>query len=362
MSVQEDQTSGAADPSTPRNHLEDTTETHLDELSESCQSFESTHVYSCLDPKGDLRLNVGTVDAKSFTVCSKSLARASPFWDKLLYGVFKEGKDQNSQDGNLEWTIDLPDDDPKAMEVLLNIAHGRFDAVPKYKKNVAIADVYDISVITDKYHMTYMIRPWAKDWARSALYSTKFRPKLWQWTNVHRRLWISWELGDRAAFEKNAKRLLWESSEQCDLRDDSVLEPPEIYGIIERTRLDTIKALLAPFREIIEGLRSNQTTLCQEDQEDESIAKSCIYSMLDKSTASLRRNRLWPIPQPEEVSDSLAALSRTLKRIKIKGKSDKCSHMGALRVKVRKIVRNVPSLLTESHIRHLESRAKRSGI
>ncbi|KAI0969669.1 hypothetical protein F4678DRAFT_480846 [Xylaria arbuscula] len=339
------QTISAGDPSTPKNQLEDTTETPKDELPESCHSSESTHVHSCLDPKGDLRLNVGTFEAKSFTVCSKALARASPFWDKLLYGVFREGKRRSTQDDNSEWTIDLPEDDPEAMEVLLNIIHGRFDAVPKYHKNSAIPDIYEISVITDKYHMTHMIRPWARKWARSALYSIKFNPKEWQWTNVHKRLWISWELGDRAAFEKNAKRLLWESSDQFDLRDDSILKPPEIYEIIERTRLETLKALLDPFREIIQGLTLNPTTTCKE-----------------KATLTFRRGLIWPIPEPEEVSDSLTAVKRTLRGVKIAGNSGTCSDTRALRDKVRKVVRNMPSLLTERHIRHLESRAKKSGI
>lgn len=45
-----------------------------------------------IDPRGDLKLIAkGNI---IFQVCSRTLARAAPFWDTLLYGPFCEGKEQ----------------------------------------------------------------------------------------------------------------------------------------------------------------------------------------------------------------------------------------------------------------------------
>ncbi|KAI0913276.1 hypothetical protein F4824DRAFT_175378 [Ustulina deusta] len=72
---------------------------------------------SCLDPKGDLCIDVGMLyPTRSFTVCSRTLARVSPFWDKMLYGEFMESKKPHPQDDSLEqrsasidWQIDSID-------------------------------------------------------------------------------------------------------------------------------------------------------------------------------------------------------------------------------------------------------------
>lgn len=189
---------------------------------------------SCLDPKGDLCINVGPYPAKSFIVCSKTLARTSPFWDKMLYGEFKESKKLCSQGDNLEWTVKLPEDSPTAMGLLLSIVHGRFDVVPRYEDLLCIPDLYEVSIITDKYDMAHVLQPWARGWLRPTLCSTELIGESLRGQYCHEQLWISWALGDRATYEDIAKKLLWASCASIgdvnSLRCAEVLEPPEIYG------------------------------------------------------------------------------------------------------------------------------------
>lgn len=75
-----------------------------------------------MDPVGDLILRVGSnsnFSIKNFKVCSSSLRRASPVQKKMLFGPGRE-----SQRDPSGWLVELPDDDPAAMHVLLDIIHG----------------------------------------------------------------------------------------------------------------------------------------------------------------------------------------------------------------------------------------------
>lgn len=171
---------------------------------------------------------------QSFMVCSTTLARTAPFWDKMLYGEFKEGKKLCLQNNNLKWTVKLPEDNPTAIALLLNIVHSRFDKVPGYKDPLNVRDLYEISVLTDKYNITYTLQPWAKGWLPSVHRSAKRIDESLQAQFRHERLWISWVLGDRTKFEKIAKILLLNScgskGNPNSLQYAKVLEPPEIYG------------------------------------------------------------------------------------------------------------------------------------
>ncbi|KAI1302211.1 hypothetical protein F5Y03DRAFT_212341 [Xylaria venustula] len=344
-------------------------------LLQTVRPLQSPPPQSCLDPKGDLSLNVGLYPAKSFTVCSRTLARVSPFWDKMLYGDFIEGKKPHAHDNCLEWTVNLPDDNSMAMGLLLSITHGRFDVVPGYEDLLYVRDLYEISVITDKYDMAHVLQPWAKGWLRSTLCSTELIGQSLRDQYCHERLWISWALGDKANFKEIAKIMLLNSfasiRDSNSLRCAGVFEPPEIYNIIEQTRLDTVKALLAPFHNILEGLITNDRTLCKKYKKGKNYPNTCLPSMLGTGIQSLHSVGLWPIPQPAEIPWSVLTLSDKLKNVKIEGKGypeaedghvHKCSQRPTLQVEIERVLNSIPSLLTEEHECHLERQARKSGI
>ncbi|KAI0539520.1 hypothetical protein GGR58DRAFT_464593 [Xylaria digitata] len=307
---------------------------------------------SFLDPNGDLCIQVGKSPVISFIVCSKTLVRTSDFWNKLLNGEFKESRDS---------TVELPEDDPRPMALLLNIVHGRFDQVPGYQDVMDIQYLYNISVLTDKYAMTHVLRPWAPGWLRSRDFLGEKPDVSLREQYCHERLWISWELGDKANFEKIANILLLKSSTSTEgansLRCDGVLEPPDIYEILEQTRLDMIEALLTPLNDIIQRLIRKDEEFCDEDD--------CLGLMLGTCIQSLYSNGLWPIPQPADVPWSVSDLSAKLKTIEINGNNSVyhfCSHGSALKDKVEGVLSSIPSLLTEVHYRHLDSQAMKSGL
>ncbi|KAI8175181.1 hypothetical protein K4K51_007759 [Colletotrichum sp. SAR 10_75] len=117
-----------------------------------------------IDKSGDLNLCVGadhTDEPTTFVVCSKTLARSSPVLKALLYGGFTESiRPKESHD---DWVVDLPDDEPEALAIFLNIIHSNFQEIPR-KPNAC--SVYNLLVVLDKYDCIALVQPWASSWVR----------------------------------------------------------------------------------------------------------------------------------------------------------------------------------------------------
>ncbi|KAH7308520.1 hypothetical protein B0I35DRAFT_491682 [Stachybotrys elegans] len=107
--------------------------------------------------EGDVLLVVGP-DNKQLRVHSAFLQQASSVFKTMFKPIFKEGR-QFSEAGSV--TIPLPEDDAYAMEVVLNVIHGRYDNVPE---SLDPKDLLQAAVIIDKYDcftpLTLAIRTW----------------------------------------------------------------------------------------------------------------------------------------------------------------------------------------------------------
>ena len=110
---------------------------------QKCSNCPTTNE-STIDPNGDLDVEVGTnrciispdqathehSQASIFQVDSRSLARGSKVFSKMLYGGFAESK--QPADTNQEfWTVCLPDDNPVFMELLFHIMHINVEKLPE---------------------------------------------------------------------------------------------------------------------------------------------------------------------------------------------------------------------------------------
>lgn len=164
--------------------------------------------------------------AITFRVCSRTLARSSPVWEKMLYGRFAESKPSGS-----DWVVELPDDDAEAIELLLYIAHARLDSVPAFDHTPEVEKLYQIAVFADKWDMIQFLRPWANTWAGSI--GSKIKKGADRRT-LARYLWISWTLGAKTELIRAARRFAMryrdEENELEDLFSD-ILEPP---GLIRK--------------------------------------------------------------------------------------------------------------------------------
>lgn len=185
---------------------------------------QETERQVCFDDMGDLRLEVGP-KRSPYIVCSRSLARASSVFKKMLYGGYGESKPQ----GNEQWVVQLPDDNPRAMRLLLNIIHGRFNnMIPPQTENC----LFEVAIMTDKYALTHLLGPWAQSWL-DRLCTDKPRD------DSETRIWIARELGDYGTFQAEHDNLVLTSRWQHDLEGHAIHR--ESGGLVDEwgIRLDS---------------------------------------------------------------------------------------------------------------------------
>ncbi|KAF5570767.1 hypothetical protein FPHYL_955 [Fusarium phyllophilum] len=155
------------------------------------------------DDNGDLWLTVGSASSsKVLHVDSNALCRASKVFRAMLRGSFSDSKPAN----NLHrWEVRLPEDNPEAFVVLMDIVHANFDHAPLDLKP---QELYNICVLTNKYDMTKTLRPMATAWYQR-LKSMCQRSKKMQ--AYSKNLFVAWELGCQGAVEE----MLQDIAEKC---------------------------------------------------------------------------------------------------------------------------------------------------
>lgn len=189
--------------------------------------------FKAFDPDGDVRLLVfdhssGQPVQKTFLVNSRALSLASEVWKAMFSGHFRESKRRDEG-------VEFPDDEPEALATILSIAHLRFHEVPE-KSDMTFEQLLEITVLTDKYGATHLLRPWFQGWLEEAH----------QWLNktgCEEWLWIAWELGQTKTFESLSHNLV--KSTRLDHKDHLVNKtglvlhpnlselclPPDIMGM-----------------------------------------------------------------------------------------------------------------------------------
>ncbi|KAF5699836.1 hypothetical protein FGLOB1_11131 [Fusarium globosum] len=146
-------------PIPPESEEDDTAE--LPEVSDEMRSLRPYL------PNGDLNQIV-------FRVSAKHLCLASPVFQRMIYGRFKESE-PNDQ-GLLE--IRTSEWDAEALLILLDIIHGHHSSVPKRPSLDVIAQ---IGVIADYYDCLEVVRIFFQDWHSSMKIWEKYstRPPEW---------------------------------------------------------------------------------------------------------------------------------------------------------------------------------------
>ncbi|KAI1268907.1 hypothetical protein F5Y18DRAFT_423137 [Xylariaceae sp. FL1019] len=143
-------------------------------------------------------------DKRTFLVCSRALARASPVFERMLYGHFAEAQKSNP------WMVELHDDEVNSMNILLRIMHGdqrQVQGIFKYKDDskynfdqtrIWIKDIYDLAVLTDKYQMTKLFWGWSGGLVYRMRACLNQYTECWEYgpdDTLPRLLWICFELG-----------------------------------------------------------------------------------------------------------------------------------------------------------------------
>ncbi|KAK1584972.1 uncharacterized protein LY79DRAFT_591828 [Colletotrichum navitas] len=232
-----------------------------------------------LDSRGDLHLQVGgdvEKQPKTYLVCSKSLARVSTVFEKMLYGGFAESRPTDT--AYRRWTVELPDDRLEPTELLLHIAHGRFDRVPE---QLELTRLYQFLVVIDKYDAAGATRPWARGWLEFVQEAT-LNPLL---------LGVAYELGHLPTFEIMMRKI----SDECLVDDDGdlvfgfagdnreaysyklrnieYLVPPGLLEDTASTRMKLLTTMLEPYASLYATLKHGDR--CQSSPQDPTSGRRC---------------------------------------------------------------------------------------
>ncbi|KAI1397247.1 hypothetical protein F4819DRAFT_490701 [Hypoxylon fuscum] len=310
------------------------------------------------DRHGDLKLRVGPPNgtaSNSFLVCSRALARISPVFDRMLYGSFSEAKPADSED----WVVELPEDDPASLAILIRIAHGRFSEVPKV---LPIDRLYTLTTLTHYYDATEALVPWIDTWLASVddilRDSNMLMPKL---------LWITWEFGRKSLFRITARRILTEAPAsllESYSPSKGLQMPPDIIERIIDIRVHTIRAFLEVFRDLVAKLLvvDENPRWCR--HASYMGHHRCESMILGSMTFCLVKAGLWPLPEATEVEESSVDLYTKLMNLVIhdigrpspKSPEDhsECNPTEYLMGQMKRIINEVADPVTDAHWRHLE--------
>ncbi|KAK8223642.1 hypothetical protein HDK90DRAFT_97554 [Phyllosticta capitalensis] len=340
------------------------------------------------DNAGDLRLLVWdqTPEAvqRVFIVSSKAMSMACVAWNSMLNGSFKEAQPTSG-----EREVELPDDDPAALEVLLNIAHLRFDWVPSWLYfNVLL----QVTVLTDKYDMTRLIRPWATSWFQTAQRLVSVTQSGYEeW------LWIAWELGQTHTFETLATHLVKsvrvDNNGNCTTNTGKLLDPcrstgqqfpPGIIESLQQARLKVISDLLEIYYSTLDkfiGQNLVGSSICQGTLNDRGHRQECDELTFGSLSFALRRagfslQRVYAPVITNSVDELLVRLRSitvnsyhtptpsTASLALFPGRMDECANCrlnNQLTEAVGRVENSIPSAVTDVHRDHLTRQAKKLG-
>ncbi|GKT60037.1 nuclear pore protein [Colletotrichum tofieldiae] len=352
----------------------------------------STPPLTEMDRRGDIVFVVGAggddTPVRSFRVCSRTMARVSPVFDRMLHGNFSESKptptttttntDLLSSLGTpgtptKEWIVNLRDDKPEAFDLFASIAHSQYRRIPR---SLSIDKLYELTVLTHYYDATPVLTPWLQTWVAgigegSEINSSHVAGRDGELL-MPKVLWISWELGHKQLFEGTARRLVMESCGSLFGEDSGLGElsmPPDVIERVAAIRVETIQSIMDVFRDL-----ASKLVLVDEGPRWCKHASymgphRCESMILGSMTFCLTRAGLWPIPEAEDVEESVLTLYSTLMNLVIhdigrpgeKGGVDhgECNPRGFLMERIKNILGEVGSPVSEGHRRHLDRQIQR---
>jgi len=162
-----------------------------------------------------------------FRASSHALCFASPVWKKFIYPPFPKVTDEGNQNSS-DTQIDFTEDNGKALLVLLNIAHLKFNKVPS---ELPFETLLQVAMLCDQYDCVSLVGPWLKRWMKDEVWESE-QPGQEAW------LFIAWAFGRKKVFETLATKLAAEMHINAEgqyvtsagqLLDTTGL-PPDILG------------------------------------------------------------------------------------------------------------------------------------
>lgn len=320
-----------------------------------------------VDEDGDLKLVVGA-NRREFVICSRSIARASRVFKRMLFGGFRESRP--TAEISTPWVVDLPEDDPEAAGLLLCIAHSRFENTPA---SLTLAELHSLLVFSEKYDMTRLIRPWVQAWVP--------QPMVWQDSaDYGTMIGIAWELGVQDAFLDIVKRMVVECRVDANgqlVGDDQMpieklampLIPNGYFEAIANHRLILLNEIFKRLRDVIMQLQlSIPTNSAHYCTYPDARPDACHAMILGSIVSGLGLLELNIIFQSEEEGplylpsiNHLISVVTAISVVYIADIHEDCNPLPKLLEGYRELLIHV-DLLTAEHIVHLKAQQEKLDI
>ncbi|KAJ8119746.1 hypothetical protein O1611_g10541 [Lasiodiplodia mahajangana] len=113
----------------------------------------------CTDKLCNVQRRPGQPDPICFHVNSAVVAGASPSFGLALYSPSAEAP---RADG-VRWTVKLPDDDPRAMQTIVNILYGQYPTSTT-DAHMNLQQLLNLTVLADKYDLVHLFPRWVAQW------------------------------------------------------------------------------------------------------------------------------------------------------------------------------------------------------
>ncbi|KAE8453983.1 hypothetical protein EG329_007759 [Mollisiaceae sp. DMI_Dod_QoI] len=224
-------------------------------------------------------------------VSSRHLMLASPVFKAMLrLDGFKEGHKLESA-GKAE--IPLPDDDPEALIILLDIIHGRNRRIPR---QISLDLMTKVTILVDKYQMVEAAEVFSESWIEHLKMSipTEYVTPEDQ-TAVHKWIGISWVFGNRKEFQDMTMFVQRGCGSDLEEKiEEGLLIPDIIIDTITQKRKDALFELYALVEQTIRRYQ-RQDIFCLRTRDVE-CRPSCDALLLGSLTRSASALGIYPVP------------------------------------------------------------------
>ncbi|CAJ2500500.1 Uu.00g033530.m01.CDS01 [Anthostomella pinea] len=351
-----------------------------------------------IDPEGDMFIHVGRnrclepnfskhrhEDAMRLRIDGKLVGQASPSWLGML------AKSNENSDMHGQWEIHVPEDNAPAMLTIFNILYSKFDQ-PPLGCDTDIDELYNITVLTEKYNLTHLLRPWAAQWVLSM-------EKYWlgrtfgageSTYDLEKLIWIFWVLGHQplysfmvlqvAAYSSLDKHgnLIDPSKHVCFVSDEqNFRHPSHAMDAIKFARVSMLRSITSSIKSTIQehlhGTEKPSWLQCAPSKSDKKSDNTDDHASRSTTRTAfisfLQSEKLWPTPDAFDISRSPMALLADFKQ---PGASSlaafahaadgRCRPDGVFHARVARIIRETTLPLVESSKAHLRAQAAKTGL
>ncbi|EAQ83160.1 predicted protein [Chaetomium globosum CBS 148.51] len=291
-----------------------------------------------LDKQGRLFIDVVGADREAphhkrtyrHRVSLEAMARASPKWKETIFGP--EGQRQQPTDEE-KWIIQLPDDEPLPITILLALIHEQPKWVPRWHDDTDDTDldtdtdtdtetdtagvctqIAKTVATADKYGVLPLLRPFVRDWLAHA------RPRFKAHTqgdgrvlksldpNAVHRLEVAWQLGAVKLVKEHISRIALASGSKLDVLGQLPTEAndavgilasfPELRSVVAKCRSAAVEQILAFFHGLFADLRGekgnckvdeDETDLVFEEAEERAACDMWILEYISKRREALEK-------------------------------------------------------------------------